>query len=150
MSTGIRSVSSNIYAVATIGTATTTVLTVTADVWVMALYVKVTTTIAATSCTIGFQAKVGALTAVAVSNTTADLNAMTAGQILMPVTTFGTTMVNNANGVLIAVPITAPPCSFMMAGAGVIQAILGGTPASGAIQVQCLYVPMLPGAVVTA
>lgn len=147
VSTGLKNNQSAVIA-ATSFSATTTLFTVTGHIWVMGLYVVVTTTMASTGCTIQFAAKVGALTAVTVSNATADLNAMTAGTIVMPVTTLSTTAINNANGVLIAVPITAPPISFMMAGSGTIYAIMGATPASGAIQAQMLWAPMSPGATV--
>jgi hypothetical protein len=146
-STGLRTSQSAII-LATSFTATTTLFTVTGHIWVMGLYVVVTTTMAATGCTIQFAAKVGALTAVTVSNATADLNAMTAGTIVLPNTTFTTTASNNANGVLIAVPITAPPIAFMMSGSGTIYAAMGATPASGAIQAQMLWAPMSPGATV--
>ncbi len=145
VSTGLRT--SQSAALALPATAAGTIFTVTGHIWVQAIYLIVTTVIQAQATTVKWSAKVGTLTAVDVSNATADLNAAAVGQIFMPVTTFATTAINNANGVLIAVPITAPPISFIMAGSGIITITTGAT-STGAVQHQILWAPMSPGATV--
>src|SRR6266705_3350667 len=124
-STGVKTAVSGLLALP--ATTAGTIFTVTGHVWVLAIYAIVTTVVQAQATTVKWSAKVGALTAVDVSNATADLNAAAVGSIWMPVTTFGTTAINNANGVLISVPITAPPISFMMAGSGIITITTGAT-----------------------
>src|SRR5260370_35059916 len=102
VSTGLRT--SQSAALALPATAAGTIFTVTGHIWVQAIYLIVTTVIQAQATTVKWSAKVGTLTAVDVSNATADLKAAAVGQIFIPGPTFAPTASNNANGALIAAP----------------------------------------------
>lgn len=129
-------------------TAAGTIFTITGSVWIQGIFLRVTTVVQSQATTIQWAVKMDALTSVTISNATADLNAAAVGTIFMPVTTLATTAVNNANGVLIGVPITAPPISVICAGVTGIITLTTGATSTGACQHSVLYAPMSPGAVI--
>ena len=113
-------------------------------VWVVGIFGFVTTVIQAQATTFKISGKSGALTAVDIC-ATGDLNGLAVGTLVMPVTTFATALaVAATNGVQIAVPITAPPMSWIQN----TGTIIGTTVATstGAIQWSCVYLPLAPGA----
>ena len=129
-------------------TATGTIFTVTGAVWVQAIFGVVTTAVQAQATTFKFSSKVGALASVDMNIAAgSDLTGATVGTVFMPVTTFGTALTIVAAGVVIGVPITAPPMAWIISGSGIIT---GTTVASstGAAQYSCLWAPMSPGATV--
>ncbi len=143
-STGLRAAQSAALALPASGTGL--IFTVTGVVWVQGIFGYVTTVIQAQATTFKISAKQGALTTVDVC-ATGDLNALAVGTLVVPLTTFATALsVASTNGVIIAVPITAPPMSWIM-NTGVINGITVAT-STGAIQWSILYAPLSPGAII--
>src|SRR5438128_946559 len=97
-STGVKTAVSGLLALP--ATTAGTIFTVTGHVWVLAIYAIVTTVVQAQATTVKWSAKVGALTAfrsavALLTSTAVRAPTLAVGSIWMPVTTFGTTAINN-------------------------------------------------------
>ena len=145
----LKSVQSNITALPQAGPGTSTLWNVTGDVYVTTIVGVCTTTIGAVANATKLSAKCGALTAVDIC-ATADINALAAGTLFMPVTTFATAAgIAATNGVQINVPITAPGMGFIMCcgttNAGIITVTCAGTSVTGAMRWTLVYMPLSSG-----
>ena len=145
-----KSVQSNIVALPQTGNSN--LFTVSGDVSVVGIIGVVTVVIGSVANATKLQAVCGALTAVDLC-ATADVNALAAGAIYAPITSFATAAsIAATNGVLVNGPsATAALTGFIMAcgttGAGVIRVNCAGSDGgTGRIRWTCYYVPMSSGA----
>jgi hypothetical protein len=148
ISTLIKSVQSNITALPQATTAN--IFVVSGDVFVTSILGVCTVVMGSVANATKLSAKCGALTAVDLC-ATADINALAAGTLFAPLTTFGTAAsIAATNGVLINVSITAPGIGFLMGcgttGAGIILVNCAGSGVTGAIRWSCAYMPLSSGA----